>query len=124
MVSDDPILRTLLLVLIIILLVPLLLMFFLFPMMGLWAGGHMWDGGHMWNGGMWNGTGATWMWLIMWLIFLLLVIGIGYLLYRAFRGPSAQITDSALEELRLSYARGELSDEEYEERRSRLEQDN
>ena len=47
-------------------------------------------------------------------IALLVLVGIGYLIYRSASG------DPALDELRLAYARGDLSDEEYEERRDRL----
>jgi putative membrane protein len=33
------------------------------------------------------------------------------------------VTDPALEELRMAYARGDLSEEEFEERRERLRQE-
>lgn len=114
MSSEDPLLRALLVVVATILLVPFLMMVFLMPMMG------MWGGGHMWNGGMWDGAGATWTWLVTWLIVLAIVVGLGYLLYSAIRRPTARDTDAALEELRVTYARGELSDEEFEQRRERL----
>lgn len=117
MSSEDTLLRTLLVVIAAILLVPFLMMVFMMPMMGMWGWGHMWDGG------MWNGTGATWMWLLMWLIGLAIVVGLGYLLYRAIRRPADRGTDTALEELRIAYARGELSDEEFEERRERLQRE-
>jgi putative membrane protein len=117
MSSEDTLLRTLLVVIAAILLVPILMMVFMMPMMGMWGWGHMWDGG------MWNGTGAAWMWLLMWLIGLTIVGGLGYLLYRAIRHPSDRGTDTALEELRIAYARGELSDEEFEERRERLQRE-
>jgi len=42
-------------------------------------------------------------------------------LYRAIAGSDD--SDRALEELRLAYARGEMSDEEYEQRRDALERD-
>jgi putative membrane protein len=35
------------------------------------------------------------------------------------RGTEGSAADSALEELRLAYARGDLTDEEYETRRER-----
>ena len=75
----------------------------------------------MWNGGMWNGTGATWLGLLMWVVFLAVIIGIGYLLFRAVRSPTGREADPALEELRTAYARGDLSDEEFEQRRRRLQ---
>ena len=40
--------------------------------------------------------------------------------YRAFTQGSLNGTDSALQELRLAYARGELSQEEFEQRREHL----
>ena len=49
-------------------------------------------------------------------------VGIGYLLYRGLVGGvgSSLTSDRALEELRVAYARGDLSDEEFEERRAKL----
>ncbi|RKD89016.1 SHOCT domain-containing protein [Halopiger aswanensis] len=116
MATDDPLIRTLLLVIVAILLLPVLMMAFAMPMMGVW-------GGHMWNGGAWGGTGATWMWVLMAAIPLLVVLGLGYLLYGAFRRSSGQRTDPALEELRAAYARGDLTDEEFERRRERLQRE-
>jgi putative membrane protein len=49
-------------------------------------------------------------------LFLLFVVA-GVLLLR--RGTEGSAADSALEELRLAYARGDLTDEEYETRRER-----
>lgn len=115
MSSDDTFIRTLLAIIAGIVLVPLLMMAFMMPMMGIWG----W--GHMWNGGALDGTGATWMWLAGWLVMLAIVAGVGYLLYGAVRRPSDRSVDPALEELRTAYARGELSDEEFEWRRRRLE---
>ena len=70
----------------------------------------------MGRGSMLGGGGGAWLWLLMWLIVLLVVIGGGYLLYRAVRRPGDRDTDTALEELRLTYARGELTDDEFEKR--------
>ncbi|WP_222913279.1 SHOCT domain-containing protein [Natrinema sp. SYSU A 869] len=114
MATDDSLVRTLLIVIAAILLLPVLMMALAIPMMGVWGGGHMW------NGGMWDGTGAAWMWLLMSIIPLLVILGLGYLLYSAVRQSSVQRTDPALEELRAAYARGDLTDEEFEERRERL----
>ena len=105
--------RTLLFVVAIILMVPLLMMVVMMPMMVLWGGGHMWDG-TMW------GPGATWAWLLMWLVLLVVVVGLGYLFYRAADRSRKRDTDPALGALRLAYARGELTDEEFEQRRERL----
>lgn len=110
------------LVVALVVLVPLIGMGVMMLMFGLWGGGHMWNGG-MWNGGMWNGTGAQWLWLVSWLVVLALLVGGGYLLYRAVNRSDGKRVDPALEELRLAYARGELSDEEFERRRERLERE-
>lgn len=82
------------------------------PMMGAW--------GHGMRGG---GTMPGWMLLVgvlMQLLFLAAIVVAGYLLYRAVAGSD---DDRALEELRVAYARGELTDEEYEQRRDALERD-
>ena len=79
-------------------------------------------GGGMWGGGMWgNGTAPGWLVLVgvgMQLLVLAVVALLGYLVYRALTGRDG--TDRALEELRLAYARGDLSDEEYQARRDAL----
>ncbi|AUX09513.1 hypothetical protein AArcSl_1887 [Halalkaliarchaeum desulfuricum] len=93
------------------------MMLFAWPLLGMWGGGHMWDGL------MWNGAGASWMWLVVWLVPLLILLGVGYLLYRAFTRSDSEETDTALEELRIAYARGDLSEEEFEKRRERLQRD-
>ena len=117
MSTEDSLVRTILIIIAVLLLLPFLMMVLALPAMGLWGWGHMWDGG------MWTGTGGTWMWLLTSLVPLLLIIGIGYLLYSAIRQSGDRRTDPALEELKIAYARGELSDEEFEKRRERLERD-
>ncbi|MXR43254.1 SHOCT domain-containing protein [Halobaculum sp. WSA2] len=101
--------------------------FVLFPMFfmgfGMVGAGPMMGGtwGHMWG----DGTIPTWMviaGIIMQLLFLATLVGGGYLLYQAITGNESA-SDQALEELRLAYARGELTDEEYEQRREALERD-
>ena len=80
----------------------------------------MW-GGHMWG----EGTVPGWMVLVgllMQLLFLAAIVGAGYLIYRAVTTADSG-TDQALEELRLAYARGDLTDEEYEQRKEALERD-
>lgn len=124
MVSDTPqprrreqdLLHLVVLVVAIILLVPLLMMVFMMPMMGMM--------GWWWSDGMMGGMSPLWG-LGMTLVWLLVFVGIGYLFYRWVAGvgkPSAE-SDRALEELRLAYAKGELSDEEFEQRRDRLERE-
>jgi putative membrane protein len=118
--TDDTRLVTLLLVIIgAIFIVPLFFMGFGMMGFGPMMGG-MW-GGHMWG----DGTMPGWMFIVgivMQLLFLAALVGGGYLIYRAVTGDASD-SDQALEELRLAYARGELTDEEYEQRREALERD-
>ena len=113
MTQNDTLLRTVLLVLVALLLIPILLMVLMMPMMG--AAG--WS--HMWGDGAWSGTGV-WLLLVMMIVPLLILAGLGYVLFRGLAGGTEQQTDSALEELRIAYARGDLSDEEFERRRKTL----
>jgi len=118
--SDDTRLVTLLLGIIAAVIV-FPLFFMGFGMMGFspMAGG-MW-GGHMWG----DGTMSSWMFIVgivMQLLFLAALVGGGYLIYRAITGDGGD-SDQALQELRLAYARGELTDDEYEQRREALERD-
>ncbi|OIB57887.1 SHOCT domain-containing protein [Natrialba sp. SSL1] len=115
--TDDSLIRTVVIVIAAIVLLPVLMMAFTMPMMGFWGGG----GGYMWDGGMWDGTGATWMWLLMSVVPLLVFLGLGYLLYSAVRQSGGEQKDAAVEELRIAYARGEISEEEFEKRRKRLQ---
>lgn len=73
----------------------------------------------MGDGGTWGGAGGTWMWLLTWLV-VLLVVGVGYLPYAAVRRSADRASDPVLEELRVAYARGDRSDEEFERWRERL----
>lgn len=59
----------------------------------------------------------------MMLVWLVVLVGIGSFLYRDLAGrvDTSRSGDPALEALRMAYARGELSEEEYEERRERLQ---
>lgn len=115
MTSNDALIRGLLVVIAAIILLPLIIMLFLMPVMGLWGAGHMMDGGIF--GGM------AGFWVIPSLVILGVIIGFGYLAYRILQQGAESTTDSAIEELRLAYARGELTDEEFVERRERLHQD-
>lgn len=82
-------------------------------------------GGMMGYGGMmgWEGTTSGWwplVGLLVQLVFLIAVLGGGYLLFRRMTASQSS-RDPAIDELRTAYARGELTDEEYEARRERLE---
>jgi len=118
--SDDTRLTTLLLVVIgAVLVFPLFFMGFGMMGFGPMMGG-MW-GGHMWGDGAMPGWLAV-VGIVMQLLFLAALVGGGYLVYRAVTGGASDV-DHALEELRLAYARGDLTDEEYEQRREALERE-
>lgn len=109
--NADGFLRVVLVVLAVLVLFPLLMMVFAMPMMGWWWDGRMvGDLSPLWGIGM----------LLVWLVVL---VGIGYVLYRGFLGgPGAPTgSDPALEELRVAYARGDISDEEFERRHEKLD---
>jgi|AntRauTorcE11898_2_1112593.scaffolds.fasta_scaffold102593_1 putative membrane protein len=53
-------------------------------------------------------------------VFLLVILGGGYFLVRRVTDHAAS-RDTAMEELRTTYARGDLSDEEFETRREKLD---
>ena len=115
--TTDSTLRIVLLVGAVLVLAPMLTMVFVFPMMGMW-------GGMMGGVGGPQGGGFSPIWgLGMMLLWLVVLVGGGYLVYRWASGAGSAGADPALEELRLAYARGELSEDEYEERRVRLERE-
>jgi putative membrane protein len=105
-----------LVVLAILVLGPMVTMVLATPMMGMYGG----MGGHMWGGQTGNSAAPVWS-IVLSLVWLVVLLGVGYLIYRwsTHRHPGAG--DPALDELRLAYARGDLTDEEFEERRSRLQ---
>jgi putative membrane protein len=110
-------LRVIVVVFAVVLLFPLLMMVFAMPMIGMMG----------WWGGASPSVGLSPLWgLGMMVLFLVVLVGIGYFLYRSLTNgtlnTNAYTTDRALEELRLAYARGELSHEEFEQRRETLEQ--
>lgn len=62
--------------------------------------------------------------LVSGLVPLVVLVGVGYLVYRAFAGGSLPGgRDPAVEELRVAFARGDVSREEFEERRELLERE-
>lgn len=105
--TDDAV-RAALLVLVALLAFHLLVMIVMVPTMGLIGWGHT----SAWGGG--------WGVIVAMAIPLLILMGLGYLLYLGIGTESGRRTDGALAELRAAYARGELSDEEFERRRDRL----
>lgn len=113
--SEDGLLRIVLVVLGAVVLLPLLMMAFAMPMMGMMG---------WWGGGMF-GPGVSPLWGIGTMVVWLVVLGgIGYVLYRGLVGNLGARTtgDPALDELRMAYARGELTEEEFEARLERLEE--
>lgn len=117
MASENDVLRILLVVVAVIVLVPVLMMAFTMPMMGMWGWGPMADGG------AWGTSNGAWMGLLVWLVMLAVVGGIGYLACRVVRRSAGGSAGPALEEPRTAYARGDLSGEEFEKRRERLERE-
>lgn len=110
--TTETLLRTLLIIAIVLLLFPLLMMMLFIPLMGMGGWGQM---------GHWTNTGGMgWLGPAIWFGVLLLVLGSSYLAYKAISQTSGQASDAALEELRVAYARGNLSDEEFEQRREQL----
>jgi putative membrane protein len=69
-----------------------------------------------------DSVGSGWwiMGIAFQFLFLLLLLGGSYFVVRRLL-DQRESRDPALEELRRTYARGELSDEEYETRKNRLE---
>lgn len=65
-------------------------------------------------------TGTTLIPMFGPLVFLLVVAGIIYWLFKA--GHSNRETDAAIEELHRQYAQGEIDDEEFDTRREKLRQ--
>jgi len=83
--------------------------------------------GGVWEHGMWGPTDGVPGWLLVvglaiQVLFLALLVGAGYLGYRALSAGGGS-ADPALAELRAAYARGDLDDEEFERRRDRLDPD-
>lgn len=107
MTDSNTALRAVLLVLVALIALPFAMMIVAVPFVG---GMHT----GTWGGGM--GTGG-WVWMALFPLAFLLLIGYGG--YRLLGRDG----DAAIEELRRAYARGELTDEEYETRRQRLEAD-
>lgn len=93
--------------LVLIVLTPLLLMMIMMPMMM----GGMAGNGTMTMSPMWG--------LIMMLGGFFILLATGYVLYRALHG-AVKNTDPAIEELRMAYARGDITKEEFEQRKNNL----
>lgn len=104
--------------LIILALVALALLLFL-PTLFM-GSGMMGYGGPM-MGWMYGTNTPGWMLivgLISQLLMVALVVGLGYLAYKTLTGRE---TDTAMEELRTAFARGDIDEDEFERRKERLE---
>lgn len=97
-----------------LLLVPALLVLLVMPVVGV----------GMMGWGMGGSVVSPVLAVVSGLVPLVLLVAVGYLAYRAFAGrgrPAGR--DPAIEELRMAFARGDLSHEEFEERRDLLERE-
>ncbi len=74
----------------------------------------MFDGHH----DMW---GMHWGWWLFWVTFILIVVLAFSRGLRGRTGQSAAETDTPLDSLKRRYAAGDITTEEYEERRARLD---
>lgn len=112
--SNDGLLRIVVIVLGVIVLFPLLMMVFAMSMMGMM--------GWWWGDGMAGGLSPLWG-MGMMLVWLGVLLGIGYLFYKGLIGGvrTRAVSDPAFEELRLAYARGDITNEEFAERRAQLQ---
>lgn len=73
---------------------------------------NMMDGYHVW--------GMHWGWWIFWVIFILIVV---WLISGTRAKIAAPLKETPLEILKRRYAAGDISTEEYEERKARLEKE-
>ena len=113
MTSDDSALWTAVYVVLFLLAIPVLMMLVMMPLMV----GVGWD-----MHTAWHGSGGGWGWILMWFAPILVLVGFGYLLY-TFGGSNNKSHDfKAMDELRTAYARGNLSEEEFEHRLKKLRQ--
>jgi putative membrane protein len=97
--------------------------FVLFPLlsMGLGYSGMTSHAGMMGDYGTY-GMSPVWG-LVMMVVWLVVIVGGAYLLYRLVATDQRAESDKALEELRVEYARGNVTEEEFEQRREKLQRD-
>lgn len=120
MTATDSTAGTIATVIALLLAIPIVTMAAMMPVMALMGMGHPMGHAPMGNGPMASGG---WMLLVP-AVPLAVFFAVGYVLYTRFGGDRGGApTDDALAELRSAYARGDLSDEEFETRRARLEAD-
>ena len=107
--------RTVLVVLLALVAIPLIMMVVMMPLMGGFGWAQM-------GGWMWSGSGGWIGMLLLMLIPFVVILGVGFLLYQSLTAGS-ETEDDAIAELRQAYARGDISDEEFETRRGRLKRE-
>ncbi|WP_433629905.1 SHOCT domain-containing protein [Halomicrococcus sp. NG-SE-24] len=111
--QTDSVLRVVLVLFALLLLLPVVMMVVAFPMMGGWM-----------MGPGYGGRTPLWGWAMA-LVAVLVLLAVGYAVYRLLAGGESGglRADPALEELRMAYARGDISEEEFESRQRRLRRD-
>ena len=114
MSDNNSLLRVALIVLLVLIALPLLFAIVMMPTMGMFGAGHMWEGSALGGTGWWISV------ILMMAIPLIVLILIGYVIYRALANGSTGSTDPAIQQLKEAYARGEISDEEFDRRLDRL----
>jgi len=79
----------------------------------MWFSPIVWRGAYFW--------GPFWPWAAIRLIFsILVIVGIGYLIYRLIRHPIAKAKEDPLDILKKRYARGEITEEEFKKMKKDL----
>lgn len=80
---------------------------------------HLGEHHHTWNGGM--GVGGGWFGIMMMLLWTVVVIAVVVaVIYWAFGGNRGREESDAMEVLRERYARGDIDEEEFRERKKQL----
>ncbi|MFB6254583.1 MAG: SHOCT domain-containing protein [Halobacteriaceae archaeon] len=117
--ESSEMLKIALIILALLIILPFIMMIFVIPLMSAGVGIHMMGDGMLWGASPFLG-------LVMMVLWVLFFVVIGYFTYRVFEGSSKRPLgrDPALKELRMQYAQGEISEEEFEKRRRRLQREN
>lgn len=79
----------------------------------MWFSPIFWRGAYFW--------GPFWPWGAIRLIFpILIIVGIGYLIYRLISHPVVKVKEDSLEILKKRYAKGEINEEEFKKMKKNL----
>ncbi|HAK88130.1 MAG TPA: electron transporter RnfE [Nitrospiraceae bacterium] len=76
---------------------------------------------HWWGGDYGWGTGMGFGWLFMIIFWILIILGVVYLVRLIVGGEKRTTGETALDVLKKRYAKGEISKEEFEEKKKALE---